>query len=124
MCGELTPEVLRDAIANALDDGKGEDIRVLDVRAMTSITDYMIVVSGRSSRQVRSLKDRVIEAAREHEVRPIGVEGENPGEWVLVDFGDVIVHAMQQETRNFYQLEKLWDNQVIEAPLVEQANEH
>ena len=124
MCGELTPEVLRDAIANALDDGKGEDIRVLDVRAMTSITDYMIVVSGRSSRQVRSLKDRVIEAAREHDVRPLGVEGENPGEWVLVDFGDVIVHAMQQETRDFYQLEKLWDNQVIEAPLVEQANEH
>ncbi|MDA0822024.1 MAG: ribosome silencing factor [Proteobacteria bacterium] len=123
MSGELTPEVLRDAIATALDDGKGEDIRVLDVRAMTSITDYMIVVSGRSSRQVRSLKDRVIEAAREHGVRPLGVEGENPGEWVLVDFGDVIVHAMQQETRDFYQLEKLWDNQVIEAPLVEQANE-
>jgi ribosome-associated protein len=123
MSAELTPEALRDVIATALDDGKAEDIRVLDVRGMTSITDFMIVASGRSSRQVRSLKDRVIEAAREHDVRPLGVEGEDPGEWVLVDLGDVIVHAMQKETRDFYQLEKLWDNQVIEAPLAEPAHE-
>jgi len=69
----------------------------------------MVVASGRSSRQVKALKDRVIDAAREKDVRPIGVEGDNVCEWVLIDFGDVIVHAMQQETRDFFQLEKLWD---------------
>ncbi|MFT4560745.1 MAG: ribosome-associated protein [Gammaproteobacteria bacterium] len=123
MSAELTPEALRDLVASALDDGKAEDIRVLDVRGMTSITDFMIVASGRSSRQVRSLKDRVVDAAREHNIRPLGVEGENPGEWVLVDLGDVIVHTMQKETRDFYQLEKLWDNDVSEPQLAEQASE-
>jgi ribosome-associated protein len=106
---ELAPEALRDLIATSLDDGKAEDIRVLDVRGLTTITDYMVVASGRSSRQVKALKDRVIEAARENNVRPLGVEGENAGEWVLIDFGDVIVHTMRPDTRDFYQLEKLWD---------------
>jgi ribosome-associated protein len=109
MNAELAPEKLRDLLTSSLDDGKAVDIRVLDVRDMTSITDYMVVASGRSSRQVKALKDRVIDAAREKDVRPIGVEGDNVCEWVLIDFGDVIVHAMQQETRDFFQLEKLWD---------------
>jgi len=109
MNAELAPEKLRDLLTSSLDDGKAVDIRVLDVRDMTSITDYMVVASGRSSRQVEALKDRVIDAAREKDVRPIGVEGDNVCEWVLIDFGDVIVHAMQQETRDFFQLEKLWD---------------
>lgn len=104
------PEDLRDLVVTALDDGKADDIRVIDVRELTSITDYMIVASGRSSRQVKALKERILEAAREQNVRPIGVEGETVSEWVLIDFGDVIVHAMQPDTRDFYQLEKLWDN--------------
>ncbi len=109
MTVELDPETLRDLLTNSLDDGKAEDIRVLDVRGLTSITDYMVGASGRSARQVKALKDRVLEAARERNVRPLGVEGENAGEWVLIDFGDVIVHTMRPETREHYQLEKLWE---------------
>lgn len=120
---EVAPETLRDLITVSLDDGKANDIRVLDVREMTSITDYMVVASGRSSRQVKALKERVLDTARVHDVRPIGVEGENAGEWVLIDFGDVVVHAMQQETRNFFQLEKLWDNTTVETSVAEQTEE-
>lgn len=109
MTAELDPEALRDLLTNSLDDGKAEDIRVLDVRGLTSITDYMIVASGRSARQVKALKDRVLEAARDQNMRPLGVEGENVGDWVLIDFGDVIVHTMRPETRDHYQLEKLWE---------------
>lgn len=120
---EVAPETLRDLITVSLDDGKANDIRVLDVREMTSITDYMVVASGRSSRQVKALKERVLDTARVHDVRPIGVEGENVGEWVLIDFGDVVVHAMQQETRDFFQLEKLWDNTAAETNVAEQTEE-
>jgi len=109
MNADLAPEMLRDLVALSLDDGKALDVRVMDVRELTSITDYMVVASGRSSRQVKALKDRVIEAAREKDIRPIGLEGDGVCEWVLIDFGDVIVHTMQQETRDFFQLEKLWD---------------
>ncbi len=109
MNADLAPEMLRDLVALSLDDGKALDVRVMDVRELTSITDYMVVASGRSSRQVKALKDRVLEAAREKDIRPIGVEGDGVCEWILIDFGDVIVHTMQQETRDFFQLEKLWD---------------
>ncbi len=106
---ELAPEALRDLVTVSLDDGKAENICVIDVSALTTITDYMVIASGRSSRQVKALTARVVEAARDRGVKPIGIEGETTGEWVLIDFGDVIVHTMQPETRAFYQLEKLWD---------------
>ncbi len=97
------------AVAAALDDGKAVDIRVLDVRKRTIITDYMIVASGRSSRQVSGLVDRVQEAAKSVDARVIGIEGAREGEWVLVDLGGVVVHLMQAHARDFYQLEKLWE---------------
>jgi len=121
MTAELSSETLRDLVSASLDDGKAEDIRVLDVRSLTTITDYMVVASGRSARQVKALKDRVLEAARNENVRPLGVEGENAGEWVLIDFGDVIVHTMQPETREHYQLEKLWENTSPAAPSADAA---
>ena len=93
----------------ALDDLKANDVRTLDVRKITSIADYMVVASGRSDRHVRSLDDSVVMQAKKHGVQPLGVEGEQEGEWVLVDLGDVIVHVMQPRTREFYSLEKLWD---------------
>lgn len=95
-------------VLSALDDGKGVDIRLIDVRGKTSITDYMVIASGNSDRHVKSLADRVIEASKEHDVRPLGVEGQATGEWVLVDLGDVIVHIMKPQIREFYQLEKFW----------------
>jgi ribosome-associated protein len=116
---DLTPEALLELVTMSLDNGKAQDIRVLDVRGMTSITDYMVVASGRSARQVKALKDLVLEAAREKNVRPLGVEGESVGEWVLIDFGDVIIHTMRPETRDFYQLEKLWDLSTAEPEQAE-----
>lgn len=105
----VTPRKLLDVVTAALDDGKAEDVKVLDVRKLTSIADFMVVATGRSSRQVKALADRVVDAARKRKVRPVGTEGEETSEWVLVDLGDVIVHLMQPETRGFYQLEKLWE---------------
>ncbi|CAG1022211.1 Ribosomal silencing factor RsfS [Methylococcales bacterium] len=92
----------------ALDDGKGNDIKVIDVREKTNITDYMVIASGTSDRHVVSLADRVVDRVKENQLTPIGVEGQNTGEWVLVDLGDAIIHVMKPQTREFYQLEKLW----------------
>ncbi len=92
----------------ALDDGKGKDIKVIDVHEKTAITDYMVIASGTSDRHVVSLANRVVEKAKENHLMPLGVEGQNTGEWVLVDLGDAIIHVMRPQTREFYQLEKLW----------------
>lgn len=100
---------LVERIRTALDDGKAVDVRVLDVRRLTVITDFMIVASGRSARQVRALTDRVLESARTAGAPVVGVEGASQGEWVLVDLGGVVVHLMQPDARDFYQLEKLWE---------------
>lgn len=100
---------LVNTVVAALEDLKGVDIQVLDVRAMTSITDYMVVVSGNSNRHVKGLADHVIEKAREAGVRPLGVEGEREAEWLLVDLGAVVVHVMRPSAREFYKLERLWD---------------
>jgi len=105
----MDAEQLAGVISGVLDNAKAQDTLILDVRKLTSITDFMVITSGRSPRQVRSLTEKVVEAARERGVRPLGTEGENSWEWVLIDFGDVIVHAMQPQIRDFYQLEKLWD---------------
>ena len=117
MNAELPPETLLKLVTASLGDGKADDIRVLDVRGVTSITDYMVVASGRSVRQVKALVDRVIEAVRKKDIRPLGVEGANVGEWILIDYGDVVVHTMRPETRAFYQLEKLWDQSQLGSNL-------
>jgi ribosome-associated protein len=96
-------------VTTALDDLKGQQITVLDVRHLTSVTDTMVVASGRSDRHVRALADTVVETCAQAGVRPIGVEGQKSGEWVLVDLGDVVVHVMLPRVREFYNLEKLWD---------------
>lgn len=101
-------EQLLQWVLDALDDMKAREVTVLDVRGKTSVTDYMVVASGTSERHVHALADHVVEAMAEHRIRPLGVEGEHSRDWVLVDLGDVIVHVMLPETRDFYQLEKLW----------------
>jgi ribosome-associated protein len=107
----LTSDALRDLVVAALDDLKGEDIVALDVRRMTAIADHMVIVTGRSARHVGALAEKVREAAKEAGVPPLGVEGEDGCQWVLVDLGVVIVHAMQAEIREFYQLERLWSTE-------------
>ena len=95
----------------ALEDLKAVEPVVLDVRSLSSVMDYLLIASGTSSRHVKSLSDNVLKKAKEQGMRPLGVEGEHAGEWVLVDFGDVVVHVMQPAVRSFYDLERLWSVQ-------------
>lgn len=101
-------ELMQTAV-DALAELKGVNVQALDVRRMTNITDFMVVASGGSARQVVALAENVVKRAKENGVPPIGTEGMSQGEWALVDLGDVVVHVMLPETRDFYQLEKLWD---------------
>ena len=105
----LSSSQLRDIIITVLDDHKGEDIVDLDVCKLTSITDYLIIVSGRSTRHVKALADHVKDTAK-HDLRcpHVRIQGEEYCEWILVDLDNVIVHIMQPQVREFYQLEKLW----------------
>jgi ribosome silencing factor RsfS/YbeB/iojap len=96
-------------IETALDDIKAVNVRILDVRKLTDIADTLVIASGNSDRHVRSIADRVVEFAKKAGFRPMGVEGERDGEWVLVDLQDVIVHIMLPRVREFYRLESLWD---------------
>ena len=105
--GEDSDRLLEIVLA-ALDDMKGVDVRVIDVRDLTSITDRMVIVSGTSTRHVKALAENVALQAKQHGYKPLGIEGENAAEWVLVDLADVVVHVMMPEIRDFYALEKLW----------------
>jgi len=99
------------SLIKALDDMKAMDILTLNVHDLTTITDSMIIASGRSDRQVRALAEKTIETAKESGIKPLGVEGQQQGEWILVDLGDVIVHLMHPTTRTYFQLEKLWSSE-------------
>jgi ribosome-associated protein len=99
---------LLQVVEKALDELKASEVAVLDVRHLTTVTDEMVVASGRSDRHVRSIAHAVVEQCKAAGFRPLGVEGENAGEWVLVDMGDVVLHVMLPRVREFYNLEKLW----------------
>ena len=99
-------------IVEALDDAKAANILELDIRPLTQIADWMVVASGTSTRHVLALASRLREAGVRQGLKPAGVEGENGGEWVLLDFGDLIVHLMLPATREFYDLEGLWNERL------------
>lgn len=103
-----TTAVVRQQVINALDELKAKDIREIDVRGKTSIADLLVIASGTSARHVKSIADEVVKFAKQAGVMPLGVEGEQEAEWVLVDLGDVIVHVMLPRIREFYGLERLW----------------
>ncbi len=108
-------EKLKQLACHALDDVKALDVKVMDVQGVTSVMDYMIIATGTSNRHVKSLADKLLEKAREQEVRPLGIEGQQQAEWILVDLGDIVVHIMQPDIRAIYNLESLWDPELIES---------
>ena len=104
----MEPEELKQVVLNTLEDMKAQDIKSLDVRGKTSITDIMIFASGTSDRHVKSLAESVAFQAKQAGQAPLGTEGTLEGEWALVDLNGVVVHIMQPKVRDFYQLERLW----------------
>ncbi len=112
-------EALRDLVVKSLDDMKGQDIKVLDVRGKTSITDFFVIASGTSDRHVKSLAETVAFQAKQAGEPAIGLEGLDEGEWALIDLNGVVVHVMQAKVRDFYQLEKLWE---VDAPAAERLS--
>lgn len=102
-------EKLRDLVVSSLEDLKAIDIHTIDVSGQNPLTDLFVVASGTSSRHVKSMADKVVTRAKERGMQPLGIEGYNQGDWVLVDLNDVIVHLMLPQKRAFYNLEKLWE---------------
>lgn len=106
----MESEALKKLVIDALEELKAVNTVTLDVTGMTDVMDYLVIASGTSNRHVKSLAGNVCAEAKKQGLPPLGVEGEDAGEWVLVDFGDVVVHVMLPATRDFYDLERLWVN--------------
>jgi ribosome silencing factor RsfS/YbeB/iojap len=106
------PPALAQVVLAALEDMKAVNVKAMDVRDITDITDMMVVASGTSDRHVKSIADRVVQRCKEAGYRPYGIEGERDGEWVLLDLNDVVLHVMLPRVREFYALEKLWEKGV------------
>ena len=102
-------ESLRDLVVEALEDMKAVDIKVLDVRGRTAITDFFVIASGNSERHVKSSAEAVAFKAKQAGEQSIGQEGLQEGEWALIDLNGVVVHVMQARVRDYYQIEKLWE---------------
>lgn len=111
----MQAEQMKDLVVDALDELKGVDIVAMDVRKKASFTDFMVIATGRSERQVKAMAQNVLDRAKEQDLVPLGIEGEREGEWVVVDLGEVVMHAFIQEKRDFYNLEKLWGDGVPAA---------
>ena len=111
---DLAPREIADLVVDAASDKKAEDILVLNVSEVTSIADLFVIVSGRGERQVQAIADEIVEKAKAAGRQPVGIEGYTAGRWILIDLGDVVVHAFVPEERELYRLERLWGD----APVV------
>ncbi len=111
---DLAPRAMADLVVDAASDKKAEDILVLNVSEVTTIADLFVIVSGRGERQVQAIADEIVEKAKAAGRQPVGIEGYTAGRWILIDLGDVVVHAFVPEEREFYRLERLWGD----APVV------
>ena len=100
---------ITDIATEALHDLKAQDVVIIDVGHLTTITDHMVVASGTSKQHVRSIARHVVDVAKKHGIQVQGVEGTDVSEWVLIDLGDSVVHVMTPETRKYYEIEKLWN---------------
>jgi ribosome-associated protein len=114
----LSPKEIVDIAHQAADDKKAMDITVLDISNISVICDYFLICTGRSSIQVQSVSDHIVEKLKDAGVKPLRVEGFREGSWILLDYGDVVIHIFQEMERNFYNLERLWgDANVVEMGL-------
>jgi ribosome-associated protein len=111
---DVAPRAMADLVVDAASDTKGEDILVLNVSEVTTIADLFVIVSGRGERQVQAIADKIVEKAKASGRQPVGIEGYTAGRWILIDLGDVVVHAFVPEERELYRLERLWGD----APVV------
>jgi len=111
---DVAPREMADIVVEAASDKKAEDILVLNVSEVTTIADLFVICSGRGERQVQAIADAIVEKAKAAGRQPVGVEGYAGGRWVLIDLGDVVVHAFVPEERELYRLERLWGD----APVV------
>ena len=107
---EKATRALAKIVYHALEDMKASKIIMINVKDISNVTDVMVIASGTSARHVKSISDTVFENCKKQGFKVLGVEGQDTSEWVLVDLGDVLVHVMQENTRRFYELEKLWDH--------------
>ncbi|MFZ1482752.1 MAG: ribosome silencing factor [Paracoccaceae bacterium] len=105
---DFSPEQLLAAVLASVDDDKAEDIVQIDLRGRSDVADYMVICSGRSSRQVAAISEKLADRLKEQFRLSVKMEGKETGDWVLIDTGDVIVHVFRPEVRDFYQLEKMW----------------
>ncbi len=104
----MNSENMKSVVLNALDNMKAKDVSVIDVRDRTSVTDYMVIASATSNRHVQSVAENVVVEVKQHGGRPLGVEGGDGSDWLLVDLGDIVVHVMMPATREYYDLERFW----------------
>jgi ribosome-associated protein len=108
VAADPAPETLLAAVLASLDDDKAEDVVQIDLRGRSDVADYMVICSGRSSRQVAAISEKLVDRLKQEFKRSSKMEGKETGDWVLIDTGDVIVHVFRPEVREFYQLEKMW----------------
>ena len=113
---ELKSDDLQQLVISAMEDLKARDIRHLNVEGVAGFTDRMVFASGTSNRHVKSIAQSVLEKVKQAGLAPLGMEGEDVGDWVLIDLGDVVVHIMLPDTRQFYDIERLWSEQTGQDP--------
>ncbi len=113
---DVQSDALLARILSSLDDDKAEDVVTIDLRGRSSVADYMVVCSGRSSRQVGAIAEKLVERLKQDFGRTCKIEGKDAGDWVLIDSQDVVVHVFRPEVREFYQLEKMWMTAAGGAP--------
>ena len=113
MAQKILPSKLRDLVSSSIDELKAVDPVTINVKKLSSFTDYMIIASGTSNRHIQSIGEKVLEDLKVKNIKPLGLEGEGSEEWVLIDIGDVVLHLMSASARAFYDLESLWDPELI-----------
>lgn len=115
---EVTSDMLLARVLASLDDDKAEEVVTIDLRGKSEMADHMVIASGRSSRQVGAIAEKLVDRLKQDFGRSCKIEGKGQGDWVLIDAGDVVVHLFRPEVRDFYQLEKMWMTSPVTAAAV------